>query len=140
LTIYLDASVLVSLLADDVNTPAARRVAELDDRVVVSSWTLAECSSAFARLSRMGRLADNERDALERDLDAWTGEPSRLIAVVTADFEKARSFVRVSKAGLRAADALHLAVAAREALQLATFDDVLGRAARQFDVACIALR
>jgi predicted nucleic acid-binding protein len=137
LTIYLDASVLVSLLADDVNTAAARRVAQFHDPVVVSAWTLAECSSAFARLRRMGRLTDDERDALESDLDAWG--PSRMIAMTTQDFELARSLVRVSRTGLRAADALHLAVASRESLRLATFDEVLTQAAVQFGVSLLEL-
>ncbi len=137
MTVYLDASVLVSLLVDDANTGAARRLNDRASLVTVSQWTIVECSSAFARLTRIGRLAAGEQHELEEALDRWTARSSRMIPVSPEDFDASRSYVRRSSSGLRAADALHLAIAAREKLELATFDLVLARAAHEFGIAAI---
>ncbi len=53
MTVYLDASVLVSLLVDDSNTAVARRLNERAPLIALSDWTTVECSSALARLTRM---------------------------------------------------------------------------------------
>ena len=134
MTIYLDASVLVSLLVDDANTDAARHLNRSMPLVAVSQWTLVECSSAFAKLSRMGRLTSQEQAELDEALDRWASRGPRVVPVSPDDFEASRRFVRNSRSGLRASDALHLAVSAREALAIATFDFVLTRAAEEFGV------
>ncbi len=134
MTVYLDASVLVSLFVDGANTALARRLDERHSLIVISPWTLMECSSAFARLMRMKRLSVLEKDALDQALDFWAGGSSRVLPITAADFQMGRTFVQASRAGLRSSDALHLAVAAREALQLATFDTVLTRAAAEFGI------
>lgn len=134
MTVYLDASVLVSLLVDDANTALARQLNRTTPLVAVSQWTLVECSSAFARLSRMGRLAPGEQAELEDSLDHWASRGPRVILASSDDFDVSRRFVRNSQSGLRGADALHLAIVAREALTLATFDIVLARAASEFGV------
>lgn len=134
MTTYLDASVLVSLLVDDANTAQARELNSRARLVGVSHWTLVECSSAFSKLMRMGRLSAEEVAELEQMLDRWTSRGPRMVPTTIEDFEEARSFVRRSVSGLRAADALHLAIAARERLELATFDLVLARSAAEFGV------
>jgi predicted nucleic acid-binding protein len=139
LTIYLDASVLVSLLVDDANTASARHVADRDDTFVVSAWTLAECSSAFARWHRMGHLTVEERESVETELDSWASHSGRAIAMAPEDFAVARSLVRHSRLGLRAPDALHLAAARRSGYALATFDVILSAAAREAGVELIEL-
>lgn len=134
MTIYLDASVLVSLLVDDANTAAARQLNHYASLVAVSPWTLVECSSAFAKLMRIGRLTAAEKAELDEALDHWATRGPRMVPVALGDFEASRSYVRNSHSGLRASDALHLAISAREAFALATFDDVLMRAAKEFGV------
>ena len=135
MTIYLDASVLVSLLADDSNTGAARQLDRRASLVAVSHWTLVECSSAFAKLTRIGRLTADEQSELEEALDRWASRSPKMVQVTQDDFQTGRRFVRSSRSGLRASDALHLAVTAREGLELATFDVVLARAAAEFGIA-----
>ncbi len=135
MTVYLDASVLVSLLVDDSNTAVARRLNERAPLIALSDWTTVECSSALARLTRMNRLTPQERDEIEDALDQWTSRVSRVIAVIPQDFGVGRRFVRQGDSGLRGSDALHLAIAARERLEIATFDLVLARAAAEVGVA-----
>ena len=134
MTVYLDASVLVSLLVDDANTTAARRLNERAPLIALSEWTLVECSSALARLTRMKRLTDPERAEIEDALDQWSSRVSRVVAVAPQDFGASRRFVRQSGAGLRGSDALHLAIVARERMELATFDQILARAAEEAGV------
>ena len=135
MTIYLDASVLVSLLADDTNTSAARQLNRRGSPVAVSHWTLVECSSAFAKLTRIGRLNADEQNELEEALDRWASRSPKMVQATQDDFHASRGLVRSSRSGLRASDALHLAIAAREGLELATFDVVLARAAAEFGIA-----
>ncbi len=134
MTVYLDASVLVSLLVDDAKTAAARRLNERGPLIALSDWTMVECSSALARLTRMNQLTTRERDEIEDALDQWASRVSRVIAVIPQDFDASRRFVRQSRSGLRASDALHLAIAAREGLEMATFDLVLARATEEVGV------
>jgi predicted nucleic acid-binding protein len=137
LTVYLDASVVVSLFVEDVNTAAARRVVQSPGPFVVSAWTLAECSSAFSRLCRMGQLEASVREQLEDGLDDWMAVSTRLTAVIPDDLVVARTSVRNSRRALRAPDALHLAIASRQGYALATFDGGLAAAARDMSLAVI---
>jgi predicted nucleic acid-binding protein len=134
LTVYLDASALVPLFVEDVHTPAARRISQTAGPFVASAWTLAECSSAFARLWRTGTIDRAERDQLDRRLDAWAAAPSRLTSLVNDDLLLARACVRTSTMPLRAPDGLHLAVASRRGYALATFDAKLAEAAREMSL------
>ena len=134
MTIYLDSSAIVPLFVDEANTPAARRLEQLGEPVVISSWTLAECSSAFARLHRMNVIDGLERERLDHDLDAWSTLPARFTAIAAEDVSFARTCIRTLAAALRAPDALHLAIAWRHGYALATFDDNLATAGRDLSL------
>lgn len=134
MTIYLDSSALIPLFVNEAHTSEARRLQQLGEPFVVSPWTLAECSSAFARLHRMRVIDSRERETLDHDLDEWTGLPARLTAVAAEDFAFARTCLRTSKAALRAPDALHLAIVSRQGYALATFDDNLASAGRDLSL------
>ncbi|MBJ7320015.1 MAG: type II toxin-antitoxin system VapC family toxin [Alphaproteobacteria bacterium] len=120
MTLYLDTSVLVSLFHADRHTPRALDwIAGVDD-FVLSSWALSEFSSALAVKSRMRHLLDKDRRALERQLDQWL-KTRTVLSVIDGDIVEARVMVR-SDARLRAPDALHLAIAARNDCVVATLD------------------
>ena len=120
MTHYLDTSVLVSLFHQDIHTERATTwIAGVSD-FVLSTWALAEFTSALAVQARMKRLADGDRSGLEIRLDRWI--PTRVVLpVIDGDMIQARQLVRADTR-LRAADALHLAVAARHGCTLATLD------------------
>ncbi|MBX3476935.1 MAG: type II toxin-antitoxin system VapC family toxin [Brevundimonas sp.] len=124
---YLDTSILVSAIhLDDHSSRVTAWLASTD--VIWSRWALTEISSALAVQVRMGRLADKARRGLEIRLDAWLGG-REVIDVLNEDVVLARDLVR-GDVRLRAPDALHLAIALREGLPLATLDRDMAAAAR----------
>lgn len=58
----------------------------------------------------------------------------RVETLEAADFERAAGWVERFETGLRAADALHLAICARRSATLCTADATLARAAAAFGV------
>jgi hypothetical protein len=137
LTVYLDASVLVSMFVADANTPRAWRLAELHPLGICSLWTIAEFSSALGIQVRMDRLEPEERSRAEERLDQWLGSSQERVAPVAEDFVAARRMLLDGKVGLRTPDALHLAICSRVGADLASFDKRMLQAAAEFRVTLI---
>lgn len=123
MTVYLDTSVVVPLFVDDDHSPRARAWARLGRTVALSAWTLAEFSSALSMQVRMSRLAPEERRDLEATFDAWAGQ-GRLVDFDAEQFSQARRML-MTHDRLRAPDALHLAIAKANGLEMASLDAVL---------------
>lgn len=123
MTVYLDTSVVVPLFVDDDHSPRARDWARLGRTVALSAWTLAEFSSALSMQVRMNRLAPDERRDLEAAFDAWAGQ-GRLVDFDSEQFTQARRML-MNHDRLRAPDALHLAIAKANGLEMASLDAVL---------------
>jgi len=133
--VYLDTSVLVSLIVADANSGRAENLSEVVTDPVTSVWTTVEVTSALGRRLRMGALTPAERDAAEATFEEWLAAAGPALTVTTADYAAARQYVRRSR--LRGPDALHLAVAARLDLPIATFDEELAEAARAFGLTAL---
>jgi uncharacterized protein len=121
---YFDASVLVPMLVQEPASASIDRFLEaLSDRPVVSDFAAGEVASALARLVRMALVT--AQDAHERlaDFDAWRAGDAQRVEVLNSDAEQAALFVRRFDLGLRMADALHLAIAQRQAFSLVTLDE-----------------
>ena len=127
MSIYVDTSVIVSFFILDDQARKARAWAASGARVVLSDWTLTEFTAALSHQVRRGALTDPERAAAETAFDRWK---SRLVVLeVGRDrFDEARGLMRVHPR-LRAADALHLAIAMSSGLGLATADQDMRDAA-----------
>lgn len=137
--LYLDASVLVSLLARDALTPRAycllrARTAEL----LVSDFAAAEFASALGQRVRTGELTAEEARAAFANFDVWTAQTTRRIETTAADVRAAEAFLRRLDLNLRAPDALHIAVARRMGAVLATFDEKMAVAVRALGLAVLA--
>lgn len=126
--IYCDTSLVVTALATEPTTSEAQFWLEghASEPLAASPWVEAELACALAAKERGGLLKASQRVkafAIWRVLLAgW-----RVLPV------EPRHFVRVTELaelGLRAGDALHLAIASREGAALATRDRDLGEAAR----------
>ena len=128
MTVYLDTSVLVSLFHTDKHTQRTSTwIADIDD-FVLSSWALAEFSSALAIKVRMRHLLDKERRSFERVLDQWlTGRI--VLPVADGDIVESRAMIKADTR-LRAPDAVHLAIAARHGCVVATLDEDMAAVAR----------
>ena len=133
--LYIDASVLVSLFADDALTSRAdRALRQRSDIVVVSDFAAAEFASAMARLVRTREMARGKaRDAFAA-FDSWTDRHARREEIQPSDIAFAEHLLRRLDVTLRTPDALHLALARRLAAMLVTFDRNLARNARRLKI------
>ena len=112
--IYFDTSFLLPIV---LREPISNRIeavllSQSDAGFFISQWTRVEVSSALARHVRMGTFTDPEAIAMEAEFDAVVAESFSVLLPETDDFVLARRYLRKHRSGLRAGDALHLAIAA----------------------------
>lgn len=136
---YVDSSVIVrAYLEDERGSAEARRL--LADRTIAkytSRWTRIEVSGALVRAARGGRPVVLD-DALA-ELDADLHVDGRVWVVTVADEiveEKALGLARTH--GLRALDALHVALASIAIPPLADRGEPIAFASRDGDQATVA--
>ena len=127
--VYVDTSVLVAAHVREPHTTLAQSwLAEQSSGFLISSWALVECDSALAIKRRRGELDAASQAAAVSDIDAFAARFSPLTMPTEADLQHARGFCRIAESGLRAGDALHLAIALRlGANQMATLDTILAK-------------
>lgn len=130
---YFDTSFLTPLIRDEKTSPVvARFVAGLPpEGLAISRWTEVEVASLLARDVRMGVIKSFEA----READKFFGDIVRRSFVVLSleggDYELARQYLHTYETNLRAADALHLAIAAnRQANFIYSLDRGLLKAGR----------
>lgn len=136
LTCYLDASVILPIL---VKEPASSLVdafmTTTDRELLVSDFAAAEVASALSRLVRVGRLQASDGAACLIDFDVWRAGMTLPAEIHAVDVRVADAHVRRFDLGLRAPDALHLAIARRLDATLITLDRRLASAAREVGLA-----
>lgn len=102
--------------------------------VGVSDFASAEFCSAVARRVRMAELTAAQGGHLLNVYDGWIAANAEPLGVEPADVRVASTFVRRFELGLRAPDALHVAVCHRLELPLFTFDERQAAAAERLGV------
>ena len=123
MSLYLDASVLVTLFV--VDPSSARAVAFLSTHpeiVVVSDFGVAEFSSAVGRRVRMRDLAREDGQLAFSNFDIWVARSVYREEITTADIDAANRIFRRLDVNLRTPDAIHIAISRRLAVTLVTFD------------------
>lgn len=128
--LYVDTSVLVAAWTvetrtDDVQQWLAERRSE---EIAVSSWTITEFSSAIALKARSGQIDPDDCGkalALFKELCSTTFE---CLPISRGHFIEAARMIDQVNIGLRAGDALHLAVAVGNDVTLVTLDKGLAKA------------
>lgn len=134
--LYLDASFLVALFTQQVSTPRAIAFIETNSaRLTVSNFARAECSSAVARLTRMGEVSQSDARSLFLTFDQWTARECQVVPILAEDIDAANDYVRRLEFNLRSADAVHIAAALRLNCHLATFDKKMAESAQQLGCA-----
>ncbi len=136
---YVDSSLIVrAYLEDEQGSIAAQRV--LADRSIAKytgRWTRIEVSGAIVRAVRAGRPA--LRDDMMTRLDAELRPGGRIEVIAAPDAEvEARALAIAREHGLRALDALHVALAAIAIPKLADKGEPIGFASRDGDQATVA--
>lgn len=98
----------------------------------LSHWTRLEFSSLVAREVRMRGLTPEEGQAVLLQFDQLVEESYRVILPTALDYELAREFLKQFATGLRAGDALHLAIASNHgATKILTLDEGMLKAGKQ---------
>jgi predicted nucleic acid-binding protein len=111
--LYLDTCVLLALLTPEVHSPAASAFLEqAAETLAISPWSATELHSALALKVRTGALSATDADRVLEVFESSLAPGLLWLDLETDDFRNANACLRGWSTSLRAADALHLAIAA----------------------------
>src|SRR6266852_230111 len=110
---YFDTSFLAPLILEESTSSRVEQfMAGLAlGELAISHWTRVEFASLLARIVRMGRI---ERRAAQGAIGQFESVVAQSFIVLTpsaSDFGLAKEYLENFESGLRAGDALHLAIA-----------------------------
>ena len=131
--LYLDTSVVASLVLNDAHSTTVRKWFERKRReqFAISDWTRVEFAGAVARLERMAQLDRSQADAARAVFRDEVESAMEVLRLGQADFALAVDLLAVPATGLRAGDALHLAIVHNAAVPgFETLDEGLARSAK----------
>jgi uncharacterized protein len=135
LTIYLDANVMVAAVLKEPFTARVKTLVNANPgELLTSDFAVAEAVSAISRSVRTRRLTRREGEAALSFMDKWMPTFATLTDFETADIRAATAILRTFDLGLKAPDAINVAIAQRHKAELATFDVRLAAAARKLGV------
>jgi predicted nucleic acid-binding protein len=132
--LYFDTSFIVPLFLPEATSSEIERFfgSRRSEQIAISQWTCVEFSSALALAVRTKRVDAHSAAAAETEFDAVIAETFLVLPTRAKDFELGRDYMRQYSVGLRAGDALHLAIAANhQADAIYTLDHVMHKAGRR---------
>jgi len=138
---YADTSVLVAALTNETETKRMQTwlAAQKSGNLAVSEWVATEFSAALSIKLRTGQIEKAHRsDALAMFAQLLTGSFASL-PISAMEFRAAAHFADRYTLGLRAGDALHLAVCANHGATLCTLDRRLNEAGTALGVKTMLL-
>lgn len=112
--VYLDTSFIAPLVIAE-NSSAAVEALVMKVKpgdLATGMWTQVELASLVARKLRMGKISAVDANAVRHECRHILEESFNILVPVAADFATATKYLEMPKTGLRAGDALHLAIAA----------------------------
>ena len=131
--LYFDTSFLAPLVLQEATSKRVERfVAALPaGELTISQWTRMEFSSLLAREMRMGGLDGQAARDADAQFEAIVQESFVVLLPGADDFDLAKDYLRNYATGLRAGDALDLAIAKTHgAKTIYSFDRTLLKAGR----------
>jgi hypothetical protein len=137
--VILDTSVLVSFLTHEESTDAVQDwIAATTDALAITEWALTEFASAIALKRRAGFTSIEGADIALSHFGEMVDTYLYVVPVRRWHFESAAQLCALSRSRLRAADALHLAVALETMADVATLDLDMRDAARRMKLRTIS--
>ena len=134
--LYLDTSLLIAALTNEAETLRMQRwlVEQDPDELVISDWVATEFSAALSIKLRTGGIEAYHRAGALTMFTRLCNDNLTVLPVSRLQFQTAARFVDQYALGLRAGDALHLAVCAERGATICTLDRRLGDAASALGV------
>jgi predicted nucleic acid-binding protein len=125
--LYPDTSLIVAALCKEAMSARAQDwLADQDaSRLVISDWPITEMASALTIKVRLRGIGVAGRAAVLAVFNGLVAESFTLLPVSSGQFWTAARFVYQCRLGLRAGDALHLAVAAEHGATVWTLDQMM---------------
>ena len=122
--LYLDTSLLVAALTNEAETGRIQSWLgqQTEDDLAISDWVVTEFSSALSIKLRAGRIEPAHRAESLAVFTRLTAETFAVMPVPRLQFRTAARLANQHTLGLRAGDALHLAICADHGATLCTLD------------------
>jgi len=137
-SVYLDASILISFFVNDSFSDRADELLHREPgTVIVSDFAAAEFSAVVGRKVRTGDLGLDNSGAVFADFDDWSSQVAQKAETTTQDIAAAMSFLRRADLALRVPDAINIALSRRLGAVLATFDLRMARSAEALGLAVV---
>jgi len=139
--LYLDTSLLVAALTPETRTIELQQWLgrQKPDELVISDWVVAEFSAALAAKLRAGRVNASERAAALAGFGQLCVGSFTILPLSRAHFQMAARFADQHTLGLRAPDALHVALCLDLGAVLCTLDRPLSDACMPLGVSAMLL-
>ena len=136
--IYVDTSVLVAAFTNEAATDRTIAYLKLASTGLVISWLVeTEFSAALSIKLRRGDIDVAERNIALREFRRYVKATLTICHVRRRHFISASDYADMHLTGLRAGDAIHLAIAADVGASLCTLDHQLAQAGSQLGVSTI---
>jgi hypothetical protein len=139
LILYLDTSVLIAVFTPEAESGRveAWMRSQAREQFAVSDWVVTEFSAALSVKLRRTQIALAHQGAALARFSQFCTDNAPVLPVSREHFRAAAGFADRYAIGLRAGDALHLAIAAQHGASLCTLDHRLGEAGPHLGIATI---
>ena len=137
--LYFDSSLVVSLMSSEVRTAELQQwFSGLDPGgLCLSDWVRTEFYSAMSLKRRPGQLSVDQRRRAELVFNRYAGAYFKTLKIPSAHCRRAASIAGREDINIRAADALHLAIAEANGTTICTLDNKMHHAAAVLKIACL---